>query len=109
MFKVMGYTNINASTFKPTYHVSERQSRLALCEVLGGKPIKSIIVDKGHANGLEIHTVTSQGIVYIGNATTQKLVTFLIARPEQLRRYGVHDEQILEVARRHQAMGYNNM
>jgi hypothetical protein len=109
MFKVMGYTNINASTFKPTYHVSERQSRLALCEVLGGQPIKSIIVDKGHENGLEIHTVTSQGIVYIGNATTQKLVTFLIARPEQLKRYGVYDDTVLAIARKHQELGYNNM
>ena len=110
MFKIVGTTTSHANTYTPTRHIiNERMARYELVKSLGGTPLKSWVVDKGHENGLEVHTVTSQGTIYIGNLRTQKLVTFLIARPEQLQRYGVKDSTVLEIARQHQLKGYNNM
>lgn len=47
----------------------------------------AFVVDKGHENGLENHIVLKSGVVIILNATTNKFVTFLFARPGQIRRY----------------------
>lgn len=47
---------------------------------------KSFLVDKGHPNGPEIHNVSEKGIIFIINAKTKKLVTILIARPNQIKR-----------------------
>ena len=52
-----------------------------------GKVIDSFIVDKGHANGLERHDITDNGIIVIYNAESNKLVTKLIAREGQIKRY----------------------
>lgn len=47
---------------------------------------KSFFVDKRHPNGPEIHNVSEKGIIFIINAKTKKLVTILIARPNQIKR-----------------------
>lgn len=52
-----------------------------------GKVIDSFIVDKGHKNGLERHNVTDNGLIIVYNLESQKLVTKLIARPQQIKRY----------------------
>lgn len=110
MFKVLGKTIQVATTYQaPTHHVGMRQARYELVKQLGGRPILSVVVDKGHENGWEVHTITDQGTVYIGNYNSRKLITFLIARPEQLKRYGVTNEEVLAKAQHHTQLGYNNM
>ncbi len=55
---------------------------------------KVFIVDTGHPNGEELHCITHSGIVFVFNRRKHEtvsysgLVTILIARVEQLERYG---------------------
>lgn len=72
-----------------------------------GKEIKTVRVDKGHPMGAELHTITTNGIIIIRNEKTHKIVTKLIARPNQIRRYGIEDKRLIALAREHQALGYN--
>lgn len=72
-----------------------------------GKEIKTIRVDRGHKDGAELHTITTNGIIIIRNERTHKMITKLIARPNQIRRYGIEDKKVIEIARKHQALGYN--
>lgn len=46
-----------------------------------GNIVDSFVVDKGHRNGPEIHSVTDTGIIIIYNKKSGKMVTKLIARP----------------------------
>lgn len=52
-----------------------------------GNVVDSFIVDRGHKNGLERHDITDTGLIIIYNLMSQKLVTKLIARPQQIKRY----------------------
>ena len=52
-----------------------------------GNPVNRFIVDRGHRNGPEIHELTDTGIINVYNEWSGKLVTRLIARPGQIRRY----------------------
>ena len=45
-----------------------------------GKMVDGFIVDKGHSNGLEVHSVTEHGIILIHNLKSGKLITKLLAR-----------------------------
>lgn len=66
----------------------DRVKREEIINMIGtGYVVKSVIIDRGHANGPEIHEITSTGIINIYNKKTHKLVTKLIARPGQIRRY----------------------
>lgn len=47
---------------------------------------KSFLVDNGHEKGMEIHCVSTHGIIYIYNQKSRKLVTMIIARPNQIKR-----------------------
>lgn len=102
---------------KTSIHFSiERCERAKILEELKA-PILSVggklcifIVDKGHKNGAEIHVITENGIINIYNRHSKKYVTGLIARPGQLMRYGVViPESVLEKARTHVAMHYNEL
>lgn len=102
---------------KATIHfVADRQNRAVILEKLKA-PILSVngklcifTVDKGHKNGAEIHVITENGIINIYNQHSKKYVTGLIARPGQLQRYGVIiPESVLEKARTHVAMHYNEL
>ena len=78
----------------------------------GGKIIKSFVVDKGHKDGLEVHYLTSTGLIIIKNKRTKKLITKLIARPQQIKRYYKASNKsppkwLLDIAFQHQKMGYN--
>lgn len=64
----------------------ERVRRIAR-DIGFGHPVRQRLVDTGHAAGLEVHVLTSTGIVLVFNAGSGKLVTVLIARPGQVRRY----------------------
>jgi len=90
----------------------ERAERERLInEVIGiGKAVKETIVDKGHKNGAERHVLTDTGIIIVYNARTGKLITKLIARVGQVRRYytdGNAPKEIIKLARKHTELGYN--
>lgn len=52
-----------------------------------GVIIDGFIVDRHHANGAEVHSITDKGIILIHNYNTGVLCTKLIARPAQIKRY----------------------
>ena len=52
-----------------------------------GEPLWSFIVDTGHPNGDEIHTITEYGYIVIQNQESGRVVTVLAARPAQVCRY----------------------
>ena len=71
-----------------TFHLeNERNTRTAELPTNIGKPVKSFLVDTAHPNGNEVHTLTEDGLIFIQNEKTNKIVTFLFARPEQISRY----------------------
>ena len=95
-----------------THYINDRQSRERLIEEIGyGTIVKTVVVDRGHCNGLEVHSISSTGIIIIRNQRTNKLVTKLIARPGQIARYYEANEciprELMEIARDHLRMGYN--
>lgn len=79
-----------------------------------GKTIAKFHWDKGHPNGTEIHFVTNTGIVIVTNEKTHRIITYLIARPQQIKRY--YDkysldvpEYLLDIAKEHQIKGWNEI
>ena len=86
-------------------------------ERLGGDGhiIDGFIVDNNHPNGLEVYSLTDNGIIIIHNLVSGNLVSKLIARPQQIKRYyestgrepPLEYENILQLARWHQSLGYN--
>lgn len=96
------------------HYTNDRKSRIDFInDVIGvGNIVDSFIVDKGHKNGAEIHSVTDTGIIIIRNYHTKKLVTMLIGRPQQIRRYYTAEDKaiplnIVAIAKEHQQKGYN--
>lgn len=91
----------------------DRQARNDLIHEIGlGTEIKVFKVDRGHPNGPELHTVTSTALILIFNARTKKLVTILIARPQQIRRLYENSglaapQELLDLALAHTKKGYN--
>lgn len=79
--------------------------------------VDGFIVDKGHPNGVEVHSITENGIIIVHNYLSGKLVTKLLARPHQIKRYYESTgreyppelEHILELARLHNILGYNEI
>ena len=94
------------------HYQMDRKRREALIQEIGvGITVKTVEVDRGHRNGPEIHMVSSTGIISIYNRDNKKLVTKLIARPGQIRRYWTEEEQppkyLLDIAKQHQRAGWN--
>lgn len=91
----------------------DRQTRENLIAQIGyGTIIKSVVIDRGHQNGAEIHEISDTGIITIYNERTHKMITKLIARPGQIKRYFEGNENkapkyLLNLAREHQQMAYN--
>lgn len=89
----------------------ERQSREALIKQIGiGKIVKSVVIDRGHKNGPEVHAISETGIVMIFNKRSKQLITKLIARPAQIKRYYEEEKAptwLLAIAKQHQTLGYN--
>ena len=113
MFELIGYTE----TFKAgghTSHALKRSKRLQVAEMLiyeeSAKVLKIAVVDKGHANGEEIHVIYNNGIVKIYNARTRKFITVLIARVPQIERYKVKVTKTMRnKIESHVAKGYNQI
>ena len=77
-----------------------------------GNVIDSFVVNKGHKDGEEIHSITDTGLIIIHNKETKKLVTKLIARPQQIQRYYKDSNKsppdyLLTLAAWHESLGYN--
>ena len=94
------------------HYLEERKEREALIQSIGfGKVIKTAIVDRGHKNGPELHQLSDTGIVTIYNARTHKMITKLIARPGQIRKFFKENEiipqELIKLAIEHKQMGYN--
>ena len=96
---------------------SEREKFIDECLGGNGRVIDSFIVDKGHKNGIERHEITDNAIIIIYNVASGKLVSKLIARPFQIkryyqstgRRYPKGYKKILALAERHKILGYNEL
>ena len=98
------------------HYSTERQERHAFIQqhIGEGNIIDSFVVDRGHPSGAEIHSVTDTAIIIIHNQRTNKLITELIARPEQLRRlYRSENREIppkvLSLAYKHNIASYNKI
>ena len=84
------------------HYTEDRQEREKVIQTIGqGKVVASFRVDRGHRNGAEIHKITNTGIILIYNERTGKLVTKLIARVGQIKRYykdGKAPQELIEKA-----------
>lgn len=93
------------------HYMNDRKAREEAIKKIGnGNVIKEAVVDKGHKNGPEIHKVSDTGIITIYNQRTGKMITKLIARPGQIRRYFENETipaGLIELARQHQKMHLN--
>ena len=92
MFELLGYMD-NFAICGNTSHIANRSKRLQIAERLileeSAKVVKIAIVNKGHANGNEIHIIYNNGVVKIYNANTRRFITVLIARVPQIERYKI--------------------
>ena len=94
------------------HYTEDRKAREELINKIGtGKAIATVRVDRGHRNGAELHTITTTGIIIIRNERTHKMITKLIARPGQVRRYFTEIteevQKVINIAREHQLANYN--
>lgn len=95
------------------HYTIDRQARENIIkEFIGyGVKVDSFRVDKGHRNGAEIHEITSTGIINIYNERTHKLITKLIARPAQIKRYYTNTKapkEIIEKAYQNTVINHYN-
>ena len=113
MFELIGYTD----SFTPcgiTTHGVNRSKRLQVAERLiieeSAKVLKIAVVNKGHANGDEVHLVYNNGIVKIYNANSRKFITVLIARVPQIERYKIKVTKTMRnKIKSHVKQGYNHI
>ena len=113
MFELIRYME----TFKAggtTSHALKRSKRLQVAERLiieeSAKVAKIAVVDKGHANGSEIHVVYNNGVVKVYNEHTKKFITVLIARVPQVERYNIRVTKTMRnKIESHIAKGYNHI
>lgn len=94
------------------HYSKDRSNREELIRQIGnGIIVKEVTIDRGHKNGPEIHKISNTGIITVFNKRTGKMITKLIARPGQIRRYYKEDETVpanlIKIAREHQEMNFN--
>ena len=100
-----------------TNHLSvDRANRTHVVkELIGyGKPVRGFKVNRHHRNGMEYHLITSTALVMIFNFNSKKLITVLVARPNQIKRYyeaagETAPQELLDLAYEHYKLGYNNL
>ena len=82
-----------------------------------GNIIDGFIVDRGHKRGAEVHSLTDKGIIIIYNYNDGRLITKIIAREAQIRRYYKNTnrekppeyKKVLKLARYHESLNYNSL
>ena len=83
----------------------ERQEREALIKKIGyGKIIKRTTMNNF------LYTISTTGIITVMDKVTFKIVTRLIARPAQIRKYYGDQKPpyfLIQIARKHKELGYN--
>ena len=98
--------NMNSIHYK-----TERRYREKIVQIIGeGKVIKVMTVDKGHPKGPEVHELSDTGIITVWNFNHTKIITKLIARPGQVKRYYKDTEpptELMRMAKEHLKMHYN--
>lgn len=95
---------------KTKHYTVDRVNRERIIKEIGeGTIVATFTVDKGHPNGPELHSITTNGIIIIRNKRTHKLITKLIARPAQIKRYfkriTPRVKEIMALAEQHKEMG----
>lgn len=113
MFELIGYIE----EFKAggnTSHAVNRSKRLQVAERLifeeSAKVVKIAVVNKGHANGDEVHIVYNNGVVKVYNEHTHKFITVLIARVPQIERYRIKVTKTMRnKIESHVKNGYNHI
>ena len=113
MFQLIGYMD-NFTACGKTSHAVNRSKRLQVAEQLifeeSAKVLKIAVVNKGHANGNEIHIIYNNGIVKVYNERTHKFITVLIARVPQVERYNIKVTKAMrKKIEKHVAKGYNHI
>ena len=113
MFELLGYIE-EFATCGNTSHVAKRSKRLQVAERLiieeRAKVLKIAVVNKGHANGEEIHVVYNNGVVKVYNEHTKKFITVLIARVPQIERYNIRVTKAMrKKINTHIKQGYNHI
>ena len=82
-----------------------------------GYIVDEFVIDRGHPHGAERHCIMNNGVIVIYNLVSDKLITKLLARPQQIKRYyesskkepPLEYENILKLARQHNILGYNEL
>ena len=99
-----------------SHYANERQNRSDfISNSIGrGNVIDEFIVNRGDERLDERHSVTDTAIIIIHNNYTKKLITEIIARPEQLRRlYHSNGKEpprrLLRMAYKHNQRRYNEI
>ena len=113
MFQLIGYMDSFTACGK-TSHAVNRSKRLQVAERLiieeSAKVVKIAVVDKGHANGSEIHIIYNNGVIKVYNERTHKFITVLIARVPQIERYNVKVTKAMrKKINMHIKNGYNHI
>ena len=113
MFELIGYMETFTASGK-TSHALNRSKRLQVAERLiieeSAKVVKIAVVNKGHANGNEIHIIYNNGIIKVYNKRTGKFITVLIARVPQVERYNIKVSKTMRnKIKSHIAKGYNQI
>ena len=113
MFELLGYIE-EFATCGNTSHVAKRSKRLQVAERLiieeSAKVAKIAVVNKGHANGDEVHVIYNNGVVKVYNERTHKFITVLIARVPQIERYNIKVTKAMKKKiNMHIAKGYNQI
>lgn len=99
------------------HYEEQRIKREQLINDLGDSYIiDGFVVDKGHKNGLEVHSITSNGVIVIHNLHSGELITKLIARPHQIERYyestgrekPMEYDKVIRLAQWYKILGFNN-
>ncbi len=92
------------------HYAQDRKDRENRIQKIGeGTIIKTVVVDRGHHNGPEIHEISDTGIITVFNKRTHKLITKMIARPGQIKRYFTKaPKKLLDIAYYNSyVLGYN--
>lgn len=96
---------------KTAHWANTRSVRDEVIQYIGaGEPYATFIWDRGHKDGLEKHVLTTTGLIYIYNLRSGRLITVLIARPGQVKRYYPNGDWpwfLVNIAKRHQRAGWN--